>query len=32
MTEADAGKVDGDLKLNGRVAGWVQQARELAAA
>ena len=32
MTEADAGKVDGDLKLNGRVAGWVQQARELVAA
>jgi small subunit ribosomal protein S2 len=32
MTEADAAKVDADLKLNGRVAGWVQQARELIAA
>jgi len=31
MTEADAAKVDADLKLNGRVAGWVSQARELIA-
>jgi small subunit ribosomal protein S2 len=32
MTEADAAKIDGDLKLNGRVGGWVSQARELVAA
>ncbi|MCW2316823.1 SSU ribosomal protein S2P [Rhodoblastus acidophilus] len=32
MTEADAAKVDADLKLNGRVGGWVSQARELVAA
>ena len=28
----DAAKLDADLKLNGRVAGWVSQARELIAA
>jgi small subunit ribosomal protein S2 len=32
MSEADAAKLDGELKLNGRVGGWVSQARELVAA
>ena len=32
MTPADAAKLDGDLKLNGKVAGWVEQARGLAVA
>ncbi|MCI4679193.1 30S ribosomal protein S2 [Rhodoblastus acidophilus] len=31
MTGEDAGKVDGDLKLNGKVGGWVDQARGLIA-
>jgi small subunit ribosomal protein S2 len=32
MTDGDAAKIDGDLKLNGRVGGWVKQARDLVAA
>jgi len=32
MSDEDAAKVDGDLKLNGKVAGWVAQARGLVAA
>jgi small subunit ribosomal protein S2 len=32
MTADDAAKIDGDLKLNGKVAAWVEQARELVAA
>ena len=31
MTEEDAEKLDADFKLNGRVAGWVEQARSLIA-
>jgi small subunit ribosomal protein S2 len=32
MTDADAAKIDSELKLQGRVGAWVQQARELASA
>ncbi len=32
MTAEDAAKLDGELKLNGRVSGWVDQARSLVAA
>jgi small subunit ribosomal protein S2 len=32
MTDDDAAKVDADLKLNGKVGGWVEQARGLVAA
>jgi small subunit ribosomal protein S2 len=31
MSDGDAKKVDGDLKLNGKVGGWVEQARSLIA-
>ncbi|HUO55191.1 MAG TPA: 30S ribosomal protein S2 [Rhodoblastus sp.] len=31
MSGEDAGKIDGDLKLNGKVGGWVEQARGLIA-
>jgi small subunit ribosomal protein S2 len=31
MSDADAKKVDADLKLNGKVGGWVEQARSLIA-
>lgn len=31
MTADDAAKVDGELKLNGKVGGWAEQARELIA-
>jgi small subunit ribosomal protein S2 len=32
MSDGDVAKIDGDLKLNGRVGGWVKQARDLVAA
>ncbi len=32
MTEADAGKIDAELKLGGRVAGWIDQAKSQIAA
>ena len=31
MTDADANKIDSDLKLSGSVGGWVEQARSLIA-
>ena len=32
LTADEAAKLDGDLKLNGKIQGWIEQARELAAA